>query len=109
MQQGLLREQKAKEGNYLLYLRKQEEARISDALDRSRIFNVAVAEAATVPAVPSRSRGMTLLLGFLPAIAISLASAAAAEHFNPSLMTSEEVPELLDLPAVTSVPSTDNL
>ena len=107
MQQGLLREQKAKEGNYLLYLRKQEEARISDALDRSRIFNVAVAEAATVPAVPSRSRGMTLLLGFLAAIAISLAAAAAAEHLNPSLRTSEEVRELLDVPVLASVPTID--
>jgi capsular polysaccharide biosynthesis protein len=76
-------------------------------LDRSRIFNVAVAEAATVPAVPSRSRGMTLLLGFLAAIAIGLAAAAAAEHLNPSLRTSEEVRELLDVPVLASVPTID--
>jgi len=38
--------------DYLLYLHKQEEARISDALDRQRISNVVVAEAATVPFKP---------------------------------------------------------
>ena len=51
--QDLVRSAKTAEDNYLLYLRKQEEARISDALDRKRIVNVAVAEEATVPAFPS--------------------------------------------------------
>lgn len=97
IQQRLVRDQKANEANYLLYLRKQEEARISDALDRRRIVNVAVAETATVPAVPSRSRGMTLLVGFLAAIAGSLAVVAMAERLNPSLRTSEEVEKLLDV------------
>lgn len=105
IQQRLVRDQKANEANYLLYLRKQEEARISDALDRRRILNVAVAEAATVPAVPSRSRRMTLLVGFLAAIAGSLAVAAAAEHLNPSLRTSEEVQELLDVSVLALVSS----
>jgi len=109
LQQRLLRDQKAKEANYLLYSRKQEEARISDSLDRSRIVNVAVAEAATVPAVPSRSRGMTLLVGFFAAIAVSLVVAAAAEHFNPSLRTSGEVQELLDVPVLALISTPDGL
>lgn len=105
IQQRLVRDQKANEANYLLYLRKQEEARISDALDRRRIVNVAVAEAATVPAVPSQSRGRALLVGFLAAIALSLAVAAAAEHLNPSLRTSEEVQKLLDVSVLALVSS----
>src|SRR5260370_26292251 len=36
LQQGMLRAAKADEENYMLYLRKQEEARISDALDQQR-------------------------------------------------------------------------
>src|SRR5207253_2472728 len=44
-QQELMRDAKAAEGNYLLYLNKREEARISDELDRKRIVNVAIAEA----------------------------------------------------------------
>src|SRR2546430_14084296 len=84
-QEHLVRDQKANEANYLLYLRKQEEARIADALDRRRIVNVAVAEAAAVPALPSRSPAMALLVGFLAAIAGGLAAAAAAERLSPRL------------------------
>ena len=55
VQQDLLRTAKTEEDNYLLYLRKQEEARINDALDARGILNVAIAEPATVPALPARS------------------------------------------------------
>ena len=44
VQQDLLRTAKTEEDNYLLYLRKQEEARINDALDARGILNVAIAE-----------------------------------------------------------------
>jgi len=44
-----LRNQKAAEETYLASQRKQADARLSEALDRSRIMNVAIAEAATVP------------------------------------------------------------
>ncbi len=62
-QQELLRQVKAAEANYLLYQRKQEEARISDELDKTRIANVALAEPPTratdleVLAPPDRPRG----------------------------------------------------
>lgn len=103
IQERLVRDQKANEANYLLYLRKQEEARISDALDRRRIVNLAVAEAAAVPALPSRSRPMALLVGFLAAIAGSLAAAAAAERLSPSLRTSDEVQQLLNVSVLASI------
>ena len=53
---SLLRMAKVAEENYLLYLRKQEEARISDALDRERIVDVTLAEAATVPLLRTETR-----------------------------------------------------
>ena len=62
VQQDLLRTAKTEEDNYLLYLRKQEEARINDALDARGIFNVAIAEPASVPALPSRSLLIPLLV-----------------------------------------------
>jgi len=102
-QEHLVRDQKANEANYLLYLRKQEEARIADALDRRRIVNVAVAEAAAVPALPSRSPAMALLVGFLAAIAGGLAAAAAAERLSPSLRTSDEVQQLLNVSVLASI------
>jgi len=99
----LQRKKKAEEDNYLLYQRKQEEARISNALDRSRILNVAVAEPAAVPDLPARSRLFTLLVGLLAAIAASVASATTAEYLNPSLKTPVDVIEYLDVPVLASI------
>jgi len=103
IQEGLLRDKNAEEANYLLYMRKQEEARISDALDESRIINVAVVEPVAVPVVPSRSRPLVLFLGFLAAIIVSLGVAVVAEYLDPSLRTSEDIQEFLDLPVLASV------
>lgn len=105
VQEDLMRDVRAAEGNYLLYLRKEEEARISDALDRRRILNVAVAEAATVPALPSRSpRLPTLLLGWLLASFVSVGLAFVADYLDPCLRTPAEVRALLDLPVLAAVP-----
>jgi uncharacterized protein involved in exopolysaccharide biosynthesis len=103
IQDGLLREKNAEEANYLLYMRKQEEARISDALDESRIINVTVVEPVAVPVVPSRSRPLVLFLGLLAAIVVSLGVAVVAEYLDPSLRTSEDIQEFLDLPVLASV------
>jgi len=106
-EQDLLRDKKAQEDNYLLYRRKQEEARISNALDRSRIVNVAVAEAAVVPVLPTRSRLLILLAGLFAAIMISVASLGAAEYLNPSFRTPEDIQEKLQLPVLASVVAND--
>jgi uncharacterized protein involved in exopolysaccharide biosynthesis len=106
-EQDLLRDKKAQEDNYLLYRRKQEEARISNALDRSRIVNVAVAEAAVVPVLPTRSRLLILLAGLFAAIMISVVSLSAAEYLNPSFRTPEDIQEKLQLPVLASVVTND--
>ena len=103
-QEDLVRSAKAAEQNYLLYLQKQEEARISDALDRNRIVNVAVAEAATVPALPTHSTLFTLLLGGLLATLLSLASAYGANYLDPSFRTPQELYNTLGIPVLAAVP-----
>lgn len=54
-QQALMRTAKAEEDNYLLYLRKREEARIGDALDERQILNVAIVEPPVAAALPTHS------------------------------------------------------
>jgi uncharacterized protein involved in exopolysaccharide biosynthesis len=103
-QEDLVRTAKATEQNYLLYLQKQEEARISDALDRNRIVNVAIAEAATVPSLPTRSPLLTLLLGGLLATCLSLASAYIADYVDPSFRTPQELNDTLDVPVLAAFP-----
>jgi len=81
-QQDLAREVKADEQNYLLYLQKQEEARISDALDERRISNVVLAQAPIVPVLPSQSRAMLLAIGSLVSLIFSLVCAFAKDYLD---------------------------
>ena len=104
-QENLVREVKEAEGNDLLYKQKREEARIGDALDRQRIVNVAIAEAATVPALPAHPRwALTLLLGILLAALVSPGVAFAVDYFDPSLRTPDELRDVLQIPVLAALP-----
>ena len=65
IQHDLQRNASAEETRYLTYLSKREEARVDDALDRERMFNVVVAEPPTVPALPSHSAAQFAVATFL--------------------------------------------
>jgi uncharacterized protein involved in exopolysaccharide biosynthesis len=105
-QQTLTRAMKSAEENYLLYRRKQEEALISDALDRTRIVNVAIAEAPTVPAQPSNMPTPWLLaLAALVAAIIGTSMTYILDYLNPYLRTPDEVESALDVPVLASIPA----
>jgi capsular polysaccharide biosynthesis protein len=99
-----MREAKADEANYLLYLSKREEARIDDAMDNRRISNVALAQMPAVPALPLYSPWLVIFLGGMLALLVSSGLAFAAEYLDPSFRTADEVSETLDLPVFASIP-----
>ena len=103
-QSALLREAKADEGNYLLYLTKREQERTSDALDQKKIANVAIAVPAVVPLLPAHSPLLVMFVGLFAAIAFALASAYLAEYLDPSFRTPVEVSETLNLPVLATMP-----
>jgi uncharacterized protein involved in exopolysaccharide biosynthesis len=85
-QQDLARELRAAEANFLLYTQKQEEARISDELDRTRIANVVVADGPAVTVEPEREPGLAflpLLLGI--ALLLSAGLALAVDALAPAV------------------------
>ena len=102
--EDLLRTAKSDEENYLLYLRKEEEARISDALDRQRFSNAVIAEPATVPLKP-QSRALLILGigGFLAAL-VSVLLALIADRWDPSFRTPQEVEGFLGSPVLAALP-----
>jgi len=104
VQQDLLRAVKTDEENYLLYQRKREEARMTDALDRTRILNVAVAEQPGVPSFPSNSPWTSLVVGCLLAVTVSLGAAFTLEYFDPYFRTPAEVFTELNIPVLAAVP-----
>lgn len=103
-QQDLLRTQKANEETYLLYRKKQEEARIADALDQSNILNIVVAQAPVVPALPSRSPWLFGLIGIVLASLASVGAAVTLEYLDESFRTPAEVSAELGIPVLAAVP-----
>ncbi|HEV8523052.1 MAG TPA: Wzz/FepE/Etk N-terminal domain-containing protein [Terriglobales bacterium] len=103
-QDDLLRAAKTEEANYLLYMNKLEEARISDAMDSKRILNVTLAEAPTVPDEPLYSGLFLMLLGTILAGMASVGSAVVADYLDPSFRTPAELEAHLHLPALAAIP-----
>jgi len=103
-QDDLIRNVKTAEDNYLLYLRKREEARISDALDSKRIVNVSVAEAATVPALPTLHLGWLLVGSFFAAGIVSVGSAYAADRLDPLFRGPDELSRYLEVRVLAEIP-----
>lgn len=106
--QDLVRTQKASEENYLLYLKKREEAQIADALDQTRILNVAVAQEPVVPRLRAQSPWVFGLLGLLIASMVSVGLAFTMDYLDPSFRTPFEVLSELKIPVLAAVPNQQN-
>lgn len=102
-QQDLLRDAKADEANYLLYLSKREQERTSDALDMKRIANVAIAVPPAIPALPLFSWPTALLIALCAAFVLSIGSGYMIDYFDPSFHTPAQVVDMLGIPVVIAV------
>jgi polysaccharide biosynthesis protein PslE len=101
---NLNRDMASNERNYQNYLEKYEEARISDDMDRKKMANISVIQAAAVPAEPIRPKkalniGLAILLG----AASALGSAFLSEYLGRTFETAEDVERRLGLPVLASV------
>ena len=102
---ALQRTVKEFEENYLLYARKQEEARIADSLDQQKIANVAIAEAPVEQHLPVKPNVLlNLMLGVFLAGFVSLGAALGAEHSGGSFHTPAELEAVTGLPVLATVP-----
>jgi uncharacterized protein involved in exopolysaccharide biosynthesis len=104
IQDDLTSSEKAAQDNYLLYVKKREQARMGDALDEGGIVNVAIAEKPVVPALPRWPPAMVVLAGLVGALASGTGAAITTDHLDPALRTPEEVTAYLELPVLASLP-----
>jgi uncharacterized protein involved in exopolysaccharide biosynthesis len=102
----LERQVREAEGNYQLYAKKQEEARITDALDQQKITNVSIAETPTVQRWAVKpNRPLTLALGLLFAALVSVGSAIGAESLRDTVHTPHELEVLTCVPVIATIPN----
>jgi uncharacterized protein involved in exopolysaccharide biosynthesis len=103
-QKNLLEDAKTQDDNYLLYVHKREEARISNALDERGILNVTLADEPVVPALPKRSAMTTALLALLVAGAFSIFTAYLLDSMDPTFRTPDELASYLGRPVLAALP-----
>jgi uncharacterized protein involved in exopolysaccharide biosynthesis len=103
VQQDLLRTMKTDEENYLMYQRKREEARMTNALDQTRILNVAIAEQPIAPTLPSNSPWSALVVGGMLAVIVSLGTAFVLDYMDTSFRTPAEVLTELNVPVLGAI------
>ncbi len=86
---------------YLNYLRKEEEARISSALDESQIVNIAIAERASVPTEPESGQlKRRVLLGTVLSLMLSVGLALLRDWMDPSVKTAAQAERIAGLPVL---------
>jgi uncharacterized protein involved in exopolysaccharide biosynthesis len=107
LERDLQRAQKVSEQNYLLYVQKREEARISDALDARRILNVSIAQPPTLPLLPKHSPLLYAVAGVFLAGVVSIGLVTGVEAMDNSFRTPYEVESYLQIPVLAAVPVTN--
>ena len=103
-QEDLENSEKAAQENYLLYVKKQDEARMDDALDERGIVNVAIAEQPVAPALPLWSAWTILALGMVGAGAAGTGAAFAADAVDQRFRDPDDVLAYLEAPVLASLP-----
>lgn len=94
----------AAEDAYLTYLKKEEEARFSKALQAASIMDVEVIERAATPTRPDPTgKTLVFLLGTILSMGLGLMMAVVRDRLDPSLKTITEVQEISGLPVVGSL------
>jgi uncharacterized protein involved in exopolysaccharide biosynthesis len=87
-----------------LYVKREQEARISEAMDRERFVNVDVVQRPALPLQRSDSQRVSVMLSLISGLAVSFGGAFGLEYLNRSLRSEYDVEQHLGLPLLGSIP-----
>jgi uncharacterized protein involved in exopolysaccharide biosynthesis len=103
----LKRNAASNEANYETYLKKTEEARISEDLDKRKMTNITVIEQAAM--MPAKSNDQKILgIGIFLSIALSFGLAYVAEYLPHKMTTPQQAEKKLGLPVLVAIPKKIN-
>lgn len=90
---------------FQLYDKKQQEARISEALDREGILNVSVLDAPSVPSRPfNRMNPLMLVAALVVGTGLGIGTAVGIEFLGRNFKFEEQVEQYLELPVFAVIP-----
>ena len=99
----LNREVSTNEANYKIYLEKKEEAQISDEMNRQKLANISVIQAAVVPSKPIKPKKvLNILLSVILGAVSGLGFAFFSEYMGQGLSTPEAAEKKLGLPVLAT-------
>ncbi len=102
--QGLKREAAINEANYQVYVQKYEEARISDDMNRKKMANVSIIQAAAVPIKPVKPKKLAdIALSIVLGAAAAVGAALFSEYLGRTFNTAQDVERRLGLPVLASI------
>ena len=103
--QNLKRDISINEKNYKTYADRQEEARISEAMNNLKLSNVSVIQTAAVPNKPIKPNNkLNVLLGLFLGIISSLTVAYISESMTQTFSDPESLENYLGLPVLLTIP-----
>jgi len=103
----LTREVKAHEETYLLYRKKSEESRISEAMDEQKMMNVTIAEEGATPLAPLTNKSLSYVFALMVGLVGGVGSGFLREFFDDSVKTAADVTSSTALPVLASIPEED--
>jgi len=103
--QGLKREVNTNDKNFRTYLDKKEEVRISDEMNRQKLANISVIQAAVAPFKPVKpKKGLNILLSIFLGAFSGLGFAFLSEYASQSFTSPNIVEQRLGLPVLVTIP-----
>lgn len=103
--QNLKRQIAINEKNYRTYADKQEEARMSEAMNRLKLSNISIIQSADVPVKPLNSnKAVKLFVGVIMGFFSGISCAYLAEMLGQTFSDPESVERYLGVPILLTVP-----
>lgn len=96
-------EVKNRRGTYELYVKREQEARISQAMDEQKLVNIDVVQRPALPLPRTDMQGVSLALSLIAGLVVGIVGAFGREYVNKSLHSEGDVGRYLGLPLLASI------
>lgn len=99
----LEQEVKNRRETYELYVKREQEARISQAMDEQKLVNVDVVQRPALPLPRSDTQRVSVAVSLIAGLVIGVAGAFGREYIGRPLRSEHDVGQLLGLPLLASI------